>query len=373
MSELGGVRVGLVLGSSTGGIGQHVAALVRGLRARGASVAVYGPAAANDLFGFTAAGARFAAVEIGPAPRPAADARALRALRRHLLADAGGVHVLHAHGLRAGLLAGLLRPRPVPLVLTLHNMPPATHVRRERLLAHVERWSVRRADVVLAASADLAARAGALGAADVRFAPVAAPTLPSPTHSPSEVRAELAAGRRPLLLAVGRLHPQKGYDVLIEAATSWAAREPPPLVVIAGAGPEEATLRAHIHAADAPVRLLGRRADIADLLGAADVVVLPSRWEARALTAQEALRAGAPLVATAVGGLPDLLGDAAVLVPPGDPNALAGAVAGLLDHPATARALAERGRLQAASWPDEEAMLGQLAGLYRQLTPGQDP
>ena len=83
--------------------------------------------------------------------------------------------------------------------------------------------------------------------------------------------------------------------------------------------------------------------------------------------AQEALRAGKPLVATAVGGLPDLVGDAARLVPHGDPAALAAAVAALLDDPAAAACLAEAGRTQAATWPDEDATLTDLAAVYAEL------
>ena len=87
--------------------------------------------------------------------------------------------------------------------------------------------------------------------------------------------------------------------------------------------------------------LLGHRTDVADLLAGADLAVVTSDWEARQLFAQEALRAGVPLVATAVGGLPELVGDAAALVPPGDVDALDAAVRALLDDPA---ARAELGR-----------------------------
>jgi glycosyltransferase involved in cell wall biosynthesis len=163
----------------------------------------------------------------------------------------------------------------------------------------------------------------------------------------------------PLVLAVGRLHPQKGYDVLVEALPLLGDA----VVAVAGDGP----LAAELRAAAPQVRWLGRRDDLADLYAAADVVVLPSRWEARSLTAQEALRAGRPLVATAVGGLPGLLGDGALLVPPGDPVALARAVRGLLDDPAAARALAERGRAVASGWPDEADAVAQAAALYAEL------
>jgi len=115
------------------------------------------------------------------------------------------------------------------------------------------------------------------------------------------------------------------------------------------------------------VRWLGQRDDVADLLAAADVVVLPSTWEARSLTAQQALLAGRPLVATSVGGLPALLGDGAALVPPGDPVALARAVRRLLDDPVEVAALVARGRLVAARWPDEAATVRQVAAVYAEL------
>jgi glycosyltransferase involved in cell wall biosynthesis len=96
-------------------------------------------------------------------------------------------------------------------------------------------------------------------------------------------------------------------------------------------------------------------------------VVLPSRWEARSLTAQEALRAGTPLVATRTGGLPELLGTAAELVPVGDAAALGDAVVRLLQDPAAAGALAEAGRRQAATWPDEAGTARQLVAVYLEL------
>ena len=91
-------------------------------------------------------------------------------------------------------------------------------------------------------------------------------------------------------------------------------------------GPLQDELAERIRAERLPVLLLGRRADVADLLGAADACVLPSRWEGSPFTAQEALRAGTPLVATRAGGIPELVGAGAELVPVGDAAALADAV-----------------------------------------------
>ncbi|MGY1621140.1 glycosyltransferase family 4 protein [Geodermatophilus sp. SYSU D00965] len=367
---LAGRRVAEVLATSTGGVGTHVRAVLPALMAAGAAAGVCGPVATERLFAFTATGARFTPVEISAGLAPLADARAVAALRR-ATADAD---LVHAHGLRAGLVAAAARrlgDRSRPLVLTLHNALPEGGGAKRRVLAVAERATIRSADVVLAASGDLADNAWRQGARDVRVAPVSAPPLPAPVRTREQVRAELGlADGRPLVVAVGRLHPQKGYDVLLDAAARWAGdpRLPAaPLVAVAGDGPLHEELDRRVAAQRLPVVLLGRRSEVADLLAAADLAVLPSRWEARSLTAQEALRSGTPLVATRTGGLPELLGDGAELVPVGDAAALADAVAGLLADPERARRLAEAGTRQAASWPDEAATARQLVAVYREL------
>lgn len=332
-------RVLLVLGTAAGGVGQHVRSLAARLEQRGVRVTTACPAGTQQRFALPG----HVPVEIGSRPAPLRDLRAVRALRR-LPAD-----VVHAHGLRAGALAAVAGRRP--LVVTWHN----AQLGGGRLGAALERLVARRADVTLAASADLAERARRLGAPDVRLAPVAAPRLGPACDDPGR---DLALGS-PLVLAVGRLHPQKGYDVLVEALPHLGDA----VVAVAGDGP----LAAELHARAPQVRWLGARDDVADLYAAADVVVLPSHWEARSLTAQEALRAGRPLVATSVGGLPELVGDGALLVPPGDPAALGAAVRSLLDDPAAAADLAARGRAVAASWPDEDDTAEQVAAVYAEL------
>jgi glycosyltransferase involved in cell wall biosynthesis len=358
------MRVALVLGTSAGGVGRHVHSLAERLVADGFRVAVLGPAATDDLFAFSATGAAFAPVEIAVGPRPVADALATLALRR-LTRRA---ELVHAHGMRAGLVSTLATAgRPAPLVVTWHNAVLGGPGPRRWAYAVLERVVARGADVTLTASDDLLARVLALGGGDVRPGPVAAPALPPPARSSDQVRSELGVADRPLLLAVGRLHPQKGYDVLVAAAARWSALDPPPLVAISGEGPERDRIAADVAATGAPVRLLGRRDDIPDLLAAADLVVLPSRWEARSLVAQEALRAGRPLVTTAVGGLPDLVGDAAVLVPPDDVDALDAAVRRLLDDPAERARLAQRAAAQAAGWPTEADTVARVEAVYAEL------
>jgi glycosyltransferase involved in cell wall biosynthesis len=353
-------RVALVLASSTGGIGRHVESLARGLASRGDDVTVLGPAATLARFDLTGTGVAVVPVPVSSGPR------AVPALH-HALATLRP-DVIHAHGLRAGLVAALARRHGVPLVVTWHNAGLASGL-RGRVHRLLERRVARAADITLGASADLVARAMALGGRDVRPGPVATPQPAAPARPATLVREELGlAPGQPLVLSVGRLHPQKGYDVLIAAASRWRARTPPPLVAIAGTGPAYLRLAAQASAARAPVVLLGHRDDVPDLLGAAEIALVTSVWEARQLFAQEALRAGVPLVATAVGGLPELVGDAAVLVPPGDVDAIDQAVTALLDDPARREILATRGRERAATWPTEEQAVDRVRAIYAELT-----
>lgn len=362
------MRVALVLGTSAGGVGQHVRSVASGLVAAGHRVVVFGPAATQELFGFTNVGARFWPVEISTRPDPR-DAVVAYRLRPHL----SGADVVHAHGFRAGLVARLAlagsRPRrSPPLVVTWHNQVLAAGV-SGRLLAVAERAVARGADLTLGCSPDLVARARELGAPDARPIAVPAPPLLPPRRDRAAVRAELGVADRPMVLAVGRLHPQKDYRTLLAATALWHQQDRP-LVVVAGDGPLLDELTRRVSHENLPVVLLGRRDDVADLLAAADVFVLPSLWEGYPLVAQEALRAGVPLVASAVGGIPALVDDAAVLVEPGDPRSLADAVAALLDDPARRTELAAAGRRQAATWPNEDAVVRELASLYRMVAGG---
>jgi glycosyltransferase involved in cell wall biosynthesis len=168
------------------------------------------------------------------------------------------------------------------------------------------------------------------------------------------------------VLAVGRLASQKSYPLLLDAVATLTAAYPDVemRVLIAGEGPERAALTASIARRELPVTLLGHRGDVADLLGAADIFVLCSQWEARALIVQEALRAGTPVVATAVGGIPELVGDAALLVPSSDPAALAAALHRVLSDKTFEDRLRHAGPTQAATWPTAAEALDAVRAWY---------
>ncbi|MER7202456.1 glycosyltransferase, partial [Streptomyces sp. NPDC000188] len=200
-------------------------------------------------------------------------------------------------------------------------------------------------------------------------APVPGPEGPEdPERLRHKSRAELGAVDRPLLMAVGSLVKHRGYGTLLDAARTWRHLDPVPLLVIAGEGPERGALQRRIESEQLPVRLVGRRDDVSELLASADVALLTSSWESRSILAQEALHARVPLVATDVGGIPELVGDAAELVPYGDARALADTVTRLLSDPARRDQLRERGAVQAASWPTEDETVAQVLSVYDELT-----
>ncbi len=361
------MRLTIVVGRTTGGAGAHVRSLVERLGDYGVTVGVAGPRETEEHFGFAAAGARFVPVEIGSAPNPPADLAACRGLRRAF----AGTDVVHAHGFRAAALSGLAlgrrKPGRTPLMATWHNAVLGGGARRA-VLTVLERLAAQRADITLGVSSDLVERARELGAADTRIAPVAAPVLRAPSRDRDTVRTELGVGDRPLLLSVNRLAEQKGVDTLLAAAAEWGRRSPAPLTVVAGDGPERQRLQNAIDRDGLDVRLLGWRADVPDLLAAADLYVLTSVWEGRPLVIQEAMQAGLPVVTTAAGGVPELVGHGAEVVPVGAAGEVSAAVTGLLDDVERRASLVERARNEAATWPDEDDNAKLVADLCAELT-----
>ncbi len=413
------MKVAFVLGTSAGGIGRHVKMLAAGCAARGETVAVFGPARTDRDFGFSslpppgsgasakhppvqdpsakdpsAQGAvgsvAFAAVEIADGPRVLRDLRAIASLR-HLLRSAAP-DVVHAHGLRAGALSAIaiaFGRVPAALVVTVHKAPPAGGA-TGAIYRVLELIVARNATSVLCVSPDLEDRMRTAGARRVAHAVVPAPlvtlTAPSPAPTPSaspalpaiapdvsaetraEIRGEFGAG--PVVLAVGRLAAQKEFAVLLDAAVRWRDLRPEPSLVIVGEGPLEEELKDRAASLGLAATFTGQRSDVPALLAAAGVFVLPSAWEGQALILQEALHAGTPIVATRVGGNPDLLGeDAALLVPPGDPQSLADAVRSVLTDPALADRLRRAALDRARALPTENDAVAAALAEYRHVAP----
>lgn len=363
------MKVVMLLGRSTGGIGTHVAQLSADLRDRGVDVLVVTDPLTAEHF------------DLGPVrlcwPGSSGIAHALADLRQ-LRRLASTADIVHAHGHQAGLLA-TLATRSLPglhapkLIVSQHNavLEGSGRAGSKRL---AQRWVARHADLVTGASSDLVRDALMFGAGRAELAEVPAPRVPGLlTKQPADPAARSRLRRTllasladpspaeelvapvdlevPLVVTISRIAPQKNLEVLVQAASQL--RTPCTWVVLGAGDPRLLSeLRRQASTLGASVHFVGSREDVDQWLRAAEVFVLPSQWEARALVVQEAMAAGTPVVATDVGGLSDLVAGTGLLVPPGDPVATAKATDRLLADPGLRDELAARGREHAKVLPD---------------------
>ena len=379
---------------AAGGVRAHIRQVSQLLAKDGHQVLLAGPSnvisPADDAVG----GACLRTYQINIGARPSgADLKALRQLKQ-LAATA---QVIHAHGLRAGALAVLAvkrlpaakRPR---VVVTLHNLPVGSAP--TRLVGQVlQLVVVKGADYVLTVSPDLLEKAKQLGLKAGEIAVVPAPArgcadcgcmdhAAQPEISQASAQSSHAgsgvgtgsgvgagssygassaagSGATPCVLTIARLAPQKGLDLLLEAAALIKQRGIDFTWLVAGDGPLKAQLNQQIAAAALPVKLLGRREDIGALLSQADVVVQTSYWEGQPLTLREAMQAGRAIVATDVGGSAYTLAGCGQLVEP-QAGPLADAVVAVISDPKRRETLEAASRAAVAKIPGETQLREQL-------------
>jgi glycosyltransferase involved in cell wall biosynthesis len=205
---------------------------------------------------------------------------------------------------------------------------------------------------------------------DVTFVPNGIDGVPA--GDGERVRRELGVPQgAPLLGAVAVLREQKGLDVLVRALAEVLREVPDARLAVAGEGPERASLEALADELGIGPRimLLGNRSDVPDLLAGFDVAVSASWFEGSPLAAMEYMDVGLPIVATRVGGMPDLIDDGVHgrLVEPGDAAGLAAAVVELLRDPERARAMGERARERRRAEFDLNGTVRALEAMYERL------
>ena len=282
------------------------------------------------------------------------------------------IDVLHAHKFGSNVWGTLVgRAAGVPVVLA-HEHSWAYEGQPLRRLLDRE-VIARGADRLIAVSREDQRRmveVERIAQARTMFIPNGiSPAGPTNGH---DVRAELGiAPTAPVIGSVGSLYTVKAFDVLLRAVAVLARGQPDVQVLIAGDGPEHDALTALTHdlGLDGSVHLLGRRADVPDVLRALDVAVCCSNSEGSPLSVMEYMQAGLAVVATAVGGVPDLIepGVHGLLVPPRDPPALAAALAELLGEPERARAMGDRARERQRAEFDIDVLVQRLEALYLEL------
>jgi glycosyltransferase involved in cell wall biosynthesis len=240
--------------------------------------------------------------------------------------------VVLAHNVGASLVTRLAGRRP--LLTVFHGVADDDYAAAARIL----RRTSGRVVAVSPASADRLTAAGLDRPVVIRNAVFARP----PVFGRAEVRASLGVPEgTPVALCLARLEPQKRHDVLLDA---WAAVGGDAVLWLAGDGSLRADLERRAEALGRRVEFLGTRADVPDLLAAADVTVLTSDWEGLPLAVLESMAAGRPVVATRVGGIGEVLaGGGGLVVPPGDPAATAEALNTLLFDRARRETVAAEG------------------------------
>jgi glycosyltransferase involved in cell wall biosynthesis len=351
-----------------GGTERGLQLLASGLHERGWAVDIVVPAEGMAADRFRAAGLTVDVLQAPPAllvyggrtrrGRAISASAALPGYWSRVRRRVRGADILHAFTQRAVILAGpAARMARVPLVWHVGGAEPG------RSLNHL---GALLADAVIAVSPSAAAQ----------LPPRARPVIVSNAADPSAFDAVEPANEGVHLVCATRLTPEKGVDVLLDAAALLKQDVPDLRVLVLGdtqAGHEayraELTRQASRLGVAANVCFAGFVEQPFRRWAGARVYVQPSRTEGVPLAVAEAMASGLPVVATAVGGVPELLdrGRAGVLVPPNDVEALASAIKGLLDDPEGAARLAEAGRARVATHYTVDRMVDGVEAVYRSL------
>ncbi len=327
-----------------GGITRHVLSLRDWMRGRGHRITLGGTSsfwAGKDTEpDYVELPTKYVSGIGGPLPARLVNvARAVWTLRRWLKRNR--VDVIHAHESAPALVANLARRGlGIPLAVTYHGSEPSRIASFGAI--------AKTADLVITPShrsAEDLEKIGTVPRAKLKVLGLG--VAPPPDDAPEEIaalRRELLGDGAFVALTLARLEPQKGIDILIDAAARIVKDHPGVRFAIAGDGVDEAKLKAQARAlgVDRQVRFLGRVSRPHLYLRASDLFLLTSRWEALPFSIVEAFQAGIPAVATACSGVVELIDDTVgAVVPVGDVDAIAAAVGRIVGDEGLRRAMGQ--------------------------------
>lgn len=293
------------------------------------------------------------------------DSRDLRSLARSAavvrrICRAWRPDVIHAHNVKAALVARLGAGHSVPILTTVHGVPDAEMETGVRILR-------RTCDQVIAVSPHVAESVVAQGYPVSRTIMIENGVVPPQAHDKVAARVRLGLGPDGLVgLCLARLVDQKRHDLLIDA---WARLPRGSTLLLAGDGPNRAAIEQRIrrHNLSSEIRVLGPRSDADVLLAAADFSVLSTDWEGMPISILEAMSAGLPVVATRVGGVLETLGSAIRLVEPGSVESMATALADVARSGSLREQLGRRGEALVAERFPVSRMLAHYRAAYDEV------
>ncbi|MFD3332669.1 glycosyltransferase [Streptomyces sp. NPDC058700] len=350
-----------------GGVARVVADLVRDQLRAGMRVTVACPPGTPLAAAVRAEGAGVHVWRAGRDPGPRLVRETLDLAR---LIRTAGPDLVHAHSAKAGLCARLALRGALPTVYQPHAW--SFEAVEGTVAALARRWERRAARwthrIVCVSEAErrTGEEAGVRASWSVIHNGVDVARF-ADTSTDARAAASDRSGDGPVVVCVGRLCRQKGQDTLLAAWPAVLAQIPTARLVLVGDGPDGERLRA---GAPPSVRFTGAVDDTTPWYRAADLVVLPSRWEGMALAPLEAMASGRPVVVSDVDGARESLPpghEPLCLVPPGDPAALAAAVGRLLGRPELRRSLGRQAHEHVLSRFDVRRTAAAVADMYREL------
>ncbi len=348
----------------TGGAGQILMSAVE-LRRRGHEVAVACPAAVEN--GSSSLRARLAAADVPVHAleiRREIDLTAANRLRR--LARDWAADIIHAHHPQAHAvaLAALHLAAGPPLVVTRRVIFP---VRSNPLSLY--KYRSRRVSRYVAVCEAVARELESAGVARERIRVVPSAVEMERFEAARRARAQVRDGRPPIVMMVGNFSPIKGHEVLLRAAKIVIRERPDVRFRLVGRRTEALAGVVRAMGLARHVDLLGERWDISELLAQSHLFAMPSLQEGIGTALIEAQAAMVPVVASAVGGLPEVVtgGSTGLLVAPGDHESLAGGLLRLLRDPASAAEMALRGYERVRELFGRERAVDRLEAVYREV------